>query len=100
MANDKFYRDMTDTTIVAAYDLMKQNHKADPDFWEKEKSLLENVMLERGIVLEDDSISRKISVTKGFVELMMDTKHKRKYDDGIFKHVTGQLRNEINNGKG
>ncbi|HLT64845.1 MAG TPA: hypothetical protein VKZ80_00660 [Flavobacterium sp.] len=68
MVKDKFYRDMTDSQLRAAHREMKRNMRFEEGTWKYEYELMMNVAKERGLDLEDDSISAKLETTKDYLE--------------------------------
>jgi hypothetical protein len=72
---DKFYRELSDSKLRAAYETIKKNIESGilADGMEKEKQLILNVAKEREIDLEDKSITSKLETVKGYVEWSSDT---------------------------
>lgn len=68
MVKDKFYRDMTDSQLRVAHSEMKKNLRYGEGKWKEEYDMLVNVAAERGLNLEDVSLSSKIEMAKGYVE--------------------------------
>lgn len=71
---DKFYRELTDAKLRAAYETIKENiiRGVLLEGMEKEKELILNVAKERGVNLEEESISAMIETTRGHIEFYMD----------------------------
>lgn len=71
---DKFYRELSDAKLRAAYETIKQNIEKQilVEGMTKEKTIILNVAAERCIDLESDSISAKIETSKGYIEFYQD----------------------------
>lgn len=74
LSMDVFYRNLTDSMLRAAYETIVENIEKGilVDGMKKEKGLIKSVAMERGINLDDDSISAKIDTTKGYIEFYED----------------------------
>jgi hypothetical protein len=74
MAMDGFYRKLSDAKLRAAYETIKQNIADNilVDGMTKEKGLILNVAKERGLDLDENSISAMIETTKGHIEFFQD----------------------------
>ncbi|MEC0238210.1 hypothetical protein P4H71_28250 [Paenibacillus kribbensis] len=67
---DKFYRELSDSKLRAAYETIKKNIEQDilAEGMQTEKKLILGVATERGIDLEDISITSKLDTVRGYIE--------------------------------
>lgn len=70
MAKDKFYRNLSDSQLRAAYETINRNIDTGilVDGMQRERQLCHNVAIERGVDLYDKSISSQIDAVRGHIE--------------------------------